>query len=302
MPRINTTVGPHYTGMGDLVSLAWIAEGTRETDDPVTFYATRAGYTMLELLGQDVTDKPDGTGVVVSTAYNDELKDGGAKLRLDYVRDLLGITTPYKRPRVLIPPQDLDWANDARSNLGDDLVLLFPQTLWESRAWPACYWVELAWQLNERNVSPVVMLANEDKRFTNTPHFFWGFDLKKVAALVSVAKLVVGNDSGPAHLAGTMGVPTIVAAGPTRAECVFGHIPEVIPLKSEDPPHCAGCHFKAPFRAACDQGCQALYALKPHVALGRVVSELALIVQSGPRLARRIHMPGGSINPQANYT
>jgi hypothetical protein len=112
----------------------------------------------------------------------------------------------------------------------------------------------------------------------------WGFDLNQIAALMSLAKIVVGNDSGPAHLAGTIGVPTIVTCGPTRSDCVFGHIPEIIPLTNDEPPLCAGCHFKPPFRAACDQGCQALYALKPHTVLGRVVSELAAISSRLPRV------------------
>lgn len=283
MPRINTTIGPHYTGMGDMVSLAWIAEGTRDSHDPVTFFATRGNYTVLKLLGQDVTDRPNGSGVVVSTAYLTELKEGGSRLRLDYVRDLLRINTAYKRPQVIIPAEALDWAQATKKQIGgDDLVLLFPQTLWDSRAWPACYWVELAWRLKERNVNAVVMLADEDKRFTNTPHYLWGFELNKVAALMSTAKLVISNDSGPAHLSGTMRVPTVVTCGPTRSACVFGHIPDVIPLTTNEEPLCAGCHFKAPFRAACDQGCQALYALKPHVVLGRAISQLAIIAGRAP--------------------
>jgi len=268
-----------------MVSLAWIAEGTRDTPDPISFYATRGNYTVLKLLNQDVSDQPDGTGVVVTSAYVTELREGGARLRLDYVRELLGKNTPFKRPRVRIPDDALAWAVQMKKDFGnDDLVLLFPQTLWQSRAWPACYWVELAWRLKERNVAALTLLANEDKQFTNTPHFMWGFNLNQIAALMSLAKIVVGNDSGPAHLAGTIGVPTIVTCGPTRSACVFGHIPEVIPLTNDEPPLCAGCHFKAPFRPACDQGCQALYALKPHTVLGRVVSELAAIASRPPRV------------------
>jgi hypothetical protein len=268
--------------MGDMVSLAWLAEGTRDTKDPISFYATGASYALLRLLGQHVSEEPNGAEVVVSTGYLAELQDGGAKLRLDYMRQLLGISTPHKRPPVQIPSAELNWAIENKAQIGGDLVLLFPQTYWDSRSWPACYWVELAWRLKERNVSPVVMMVNEDKRFTNTPHYFWGFDIAKVAALMSVSKLVVGNDSGPAHLSGTIGIPTIITVGPTRPECVFGHIPEIIALKSEETPDCAGCHFQPPFRAACDQGCQALYALKPHVVLGRIVSELAILSSRAP--------------------
>lgn len=277
MPRINTTVGENYVGMGDMISLAWIAEGTRHTADPISFYAKRSNLAVLKMLGQDATDDPGGTGILVGAAYVTELKEGGDRLRIDYIRDLLGITTPFVRPRVTVTAEALSWAEAQKKGLGDDLVVLFPQTLWESRAWPPAYWVELAWSLHQRNVPVIVMLANEDKRFTNTPRYLWGFDLKNVAALMSVARLVVGNDSGPAHLSGTLGVTTMVTSGPTRGSCVFGHMPEVISLTNDEPPLCTGCHFRPPFRAACDQGCQALYALKPHVVLGRIISELAVL-------------------------
>lgn len=280
MPRINTTLGKGYVGIGDMVSLAWIAEGTRGSPDPITFYARGANRTVLQLLGQEVTDQPegDGSGIELSPAYTTELAEGGARLRLDYIRDLLGIDAPPKRPPVRIPPDALEWARQNKQGLGDnDLVLLFPQTAWKTRAWPAAYWVELAWWLNARNVAVVIMMADEDKQFTNTPRFMWGFDFFHVAAMMSVAKMVVGSDSGPVHLAGTIGVSTMALCGPTRADCVFGHVPEVIGVTCDETPFCAGCHFQPPFRAACDQGCQALFALKPHRVLGRIFSELALI-------------------------
>lgn len=39
---------------------------------------------------------------------------------------------------------------------------------------------------------------------------------------------------------------------------------------------CTGCHFQAPFRAACDQGCMSLYRLFPDEVLGRVLEKLGL--------------------------
>ncbi|HEX5444904.1 MAG TPA: glycosyltransferase family 9 protein [Pirellulales bacterium] len=278
MPLINTTLGSSYAGIGDVVSLAWIAEGTRDTPDPISFVTSPANAVVLKLFGQNATDQPSTDGIYVGDAYATELAEGGARLRLDYIRDKLGLNTPYKRPRADFPPEVQEWAEQTRRGFPeDDLVLLFPQTFWKPRAWPDPYWVELAWWLKKRNLAVLAMLSHEDPRFNNLPNFMWGFDLHRVAALMSLASLVVGNDSGPAHISGTLGVPTIVPSGPTRADCVFGHIPEVIALTNDEPPDCAGCHFKPPFRAACDQGCQALYALKPHTVLGRVISELALI-------------------------
>lgn len=292
MPRINTDLDKYY-GIGDLACLAWIAEGTRDSSDPMTFHASPGTkFNVLELLGQNVAEHSDDRGTCVHKAYDHELKDLGRKRRVDYFRDLLGIATPLVRPKVHVRAEDMEWAREIQAANGEELVLLFPQTHWIPREWPACYWVDLAWQLKERNVPTLTMLSNEDKRYTNTPLFYWGFSLRQVCALMSVAALVVGVDSGPAHLAATVGVRTIALMGPTRPECVFGHVPEVIAMTNRDLPGCAGCHFGSPFRAACDQGCHTLYALRPHVVLARIVSELALL-RRGPRRAPPALVVGG---------
>lgn len=284
MPRIDTTTGEHSRGIGDMVSLAWVAEGSRNTANHVSFYATGTNLTVLKLLEQDVTDQPIGNEIVLRNAYRNELNERGARLRLEYMREELGLETPFQRPRFAVPSEASAWASGIKQQFNSDLVLLFPQTLFEGRGWPPAYWIELAWFLKQRNVAPIILLASEDKRFANTPYRLWGFDMARVVALVALSKVVVANDSGPAHLAGTMGVPTFVTAGPTRPSCVFGHIPEVTALTSEDPPYCAGCHFGGRYRAACDEACQVLYALKPHSVLGRVIEKLARIAAERPAL------------------
>lgn len=283
MPRISTALDEYY-GIGDLTCLSWLAEAARDAKDPITFYAKRGTkHDILKLMGQEVSDETNGRGVCVFAAYQTEIKDGGRKPRLSYVADLLGIPYRVKRPTVRLSKEDLDWAEENKRQIGgEDLVLVFPQTAWEPRAWPASYWTDLAWKLEEFNVRTAVFLSNEDKRYKNTPRFFWNFPWGRIAALMSLSKMVVGVDSGPAHIAGTIGIPTVALCGPTRPECVFSHMPNVIPLAAHDEPNCTGCHFKAPFRSACDQGCQMLYSLKPHVVAAEIISRLALIRREPP--------------------
>ncbi|HVX58997.1 MAG TPA: glycosyltransferase family 9 protein [Pirellulales bacterium] len=297
MPRVDTT--EPYRGLGDMISLAWIAEAARGGPAPLSFYAKRDGhYSLLDMLGQDVTDDPTDQGMTVGEAYKRELEDGGARLRLDYLCEALGVEKAFRRPHLRLPQQAIAWARQVKQNHGERLALIFPQTLWQSRAWPSCYWVDLAWRLKEGGISVIVMLQNEDDRFKNTPTYMWGFDLARLAALLSIASLVIGNDSGPAHLAGTAGARTIALCGPTRGACVFGHIPNVLPLASADEtPGCSGCHFKAPFRAACDEGCQALYSLKPDIVLAQALALLnrapssAAAPPAPPRLRWPLRLP-----------
>lgn len=285
MPRLNTTDG--YKAVGDMVILSWLAEGARDSADPITFYATREGnYQLLKLMGQDVSDDAGDKGIGLWQAYQNEVEDAGRKPRVDYLREFLGIRTGYRPPKFHFSEEDLRWARQTQQDHGDNLVLLFPQTLWKAREWPYCYWVELSWQLKARDISVLVVLKDPDPQLENVPRLIWGFDICKVAALISMSSLVVVNDSGAAHLAGAMNVPTIALCGPTRPECAFHHMPDVMSLTSSGPPGCAGCHFQSPYRPACDIGCQALYALQPHEVLGRVAEELAKNATGGRPAAR----------------
>ena len=282
--RLDTESGGNYRGMGDMVLLSWLAEATRGTSDPISFYASRQRhYNLLKMLGQDVSDDPEPPARFLDNGYFvTEMRERGLRMRVDYVREDLGLATTYKRPTADFPPEDLDWAKQTKRELGNGpLVLLFPQTDYEVRAWPTCYWIELSWQLKERGIPVAVLLRDDDRRFHgNVPALYIGNSVTKVGALMSLASLVVGNDSGPAHLAGTIGVPVLALVGVTRPYCVFGHIPEVIPLASDEPPGCAGCHCGFPYRAACDLACQSLYTLWPRVVLARSLTVLGFAGQS----------------------
>jgi ADP-heptose:LPS heptosyltransferase len=190
------------------------------------------------------------------------------------VRDFLKLRNALERPELSIAAEDQKWAAQRAGELGPKLVLLFPQSLWKTREWPANYWVDLSWKLKQAGASVLVLIQNEDTRFQNTPLFQWNTPIPRLAALMQRAALVIGNDSFPAHLAGTVGTPTIALLGPTRPT-VFAHMSNVDCLASGRI-DCTGCHFQAPFRAACDQGCMSLYRLFPDDVLKHALVKLAV--------------------------
>lgn len=258
--------GKGYAGLGDIVMLAWLAEGCRRAGQSVAFHRTR-NPDLLALFELAVHPVPGG--VKLDEAYQAELADRCRRPRLDYIRDFLGVTAEPVRPPVRIPEEHRAWAADRVGELGGPPVLLFPQTAWLPREWPASYWVDVAWRLKEAGRPVMVLLTNKDERFTNTPSYWWGLPFGRVAALMERAAVVVGNDSFPAHLAGAIGVRTIALMGPTRPT-VFAHAP-VVECLASDRIECTGCHFAAPFRAACDQGCLSLFRLFPEDVLRKVL-------------------------------
>lgn len=154
---------------------------------------------------------------------------------------------------------------------GQPKLLIFPETAWSVRRWPLAYFVDVASASARLGFAVAVMATDAETVRPFNCWSWWGFPVSRVAAMIRRADLVLGNDSGPAHLAATIGVPTVVVAGPTRAELVFGQYDRVYPLKlSPDHLACVGCHFSRAqgYREACAfGGCQALMRLAPSTAV-----------------------------------
>ncbi len=267
--KINLEGPQYYCGLGDLVMWAWLHAGSRSGPDPLVFHRTR-NLDLAEMLGLTVDSQPGGMNL--DEVFHREVADRGRLPRVDYIRRFLNISTPLVRPSFQVNDDCERWAEKTLKEAGTPLVVLFPQTAWRTREWPVSYWIDLAWKLKDHGIATIVSLHNQDQRFANTPYYIWGFSFPSLAALILKAAVVVGNDSFPAHFSGTLGVPTFALMGPTRAT-VFAHIPEVECLSSSRL-ECTGCHFGAPFRPACDQGCMSLYRLFPDDLLRLLVTRI----------------------------
>lgn len=108
-------------------------------------------------------------------------------------------------------------------------VILFPESRRPEKEWGG--FVELTSRLLQEYPEIDIVLAGSaspedlpdlpDARFTN---LFGKTGLDELAVLVSRARLVVANDSGPMHLAAALQVPVIGLFGPTSPER-FGPYP-----------------------------------------------------------------------------
>lgn len=125
----------------------------------------------------------------------------------------------------------------------DRTVLLFPQTHGPQRRWPISYWIDLAHLLQQRGLNPALVLQERDPRLeARVPFWIAGLSHPDLFALIAGARLVISSDSGSAHVAGTLGVKTLVLAGPTGRP-TYAHLPEVDVMHRESP-ECSGCHYR----------------------------------------------------------
>jgi len=67
-------------------------------------------------------------------------------------------------------------------------------------------------------------------------------DIADVVAVLSIADMLITNDTGPAHIAAALGRPTLVIFGPTNPLTTrpFSPFAEII----QHPPECAPCMLR----------------------------------------------------------
>lgn len=146
-----------------------------------------------------------------------------------------------------------DFLNNKGITNKDIIVVIHPVARWPAKVWPKEKFARLGEQLLGLGRIKVVLIgAKEDLPWINEienmmskkPIISAGrLSFMETAALIKEAKLVIGNDGAPAHLAGTFNIPTIALFGPTEPK-VFSPVgSNSIVIHKIDKP-CAGCSKK----------------------------------------------------------
>jgi heptosyltransferase-1 len=116
------------------------------------------------------------------------------------------------------------WCDQHLAELGvgdGGFVLLSPAAGWGAKTWPAERWQLLARQLADEGYAVLVNRGGPtDHRITEAaagdgPGRLVDCGIADLIALTRRARLVVGGDTGPVHLAAALGLPAVSLFGPT---------------------------------------------------------------------------------------
>ena len=275
-------------GIGDAVVACWIAHSARAVNRLVRINAgsMRDVATLLGLPDHCLTPDDDIAGAIRPNLGQSQYSPGTPSIPRSGF-DILCQQLQLPRLEPVRPPYceagpDGVWADQqwrtVDPSAGKTRVLLFPEAAWPLRTWPLAYFIDLANELAQRGCA-VAAMSSTQRGVQNMPCHWWGgFSLGQVAAMCRRAQLVVSNESGPAHLAAAIGVPTMAICGATDPRIIFGHEPNVRGVHI-DPGivPCVGCHFSAAggYRHACDVGgCQALMRFDPTTVVREIVPVL----------------------------
>ncbi len=131
------------------------------------------------------------------------------------------------RPARVTLPRDAEaevWADRKLAELGvgeDGFVLLAPTAGWGAKQWPVERYRKLAARLHTAGYTVLVNAGSKaDSAVTQAvaaeaPAQVVECGLAQLVALTRRAKLVVGGDTGPVHLAAALGRPVVGLYGPT---------------------------------------------------------------------------------------
>jgi heptosyltransferase-2 len=203
-----------------------------------------------------------------------------------YIRLLERFTgcTEQVLPLPTIRPDEA-WAQSAEAIVGHGayFVLAPGATYGAGKAWPGDRYAALARILVNRTGWMAVVVGNEEEHgVTRAIIDGLGAQGKNIAGRLSLADLIsvlrgarlaVGNDSGPAHIAAALGVPTVAVFGPTSAEWTSPRGVSVRIVKGEF--DCAPC-----FRRECPRGAPECLV---GVEVERVFEAAASIMEEGQR-------------------
>lgn len=142
--------------------------------------------------------------------------------------DFLGLPRPLDpRPVIPIRPQDENKVRSVLEPLGTaagQYAVILPATTWPSKNWPEEYWAEVADWLVERGLRVLLVGSSRDyqararicsasKRPERVLPLLGILTLRELLPVFKGARLVLGGDTGPLHLAALSDVPIVALYG-----------------------------------------------------------------------------------------
>lgn len=127
---------------------------------------------------------------------------------LAIARSVAPIAVAGTPPRSLaIPPDALQWAKETLP--ADPFVALFVDAPVPERIWPLEKFARLANHIVKNLGCAVVVLGNSSHPFGDHVKALSDLSIPRLAAVISRARMLVSNDTGPMHLGPALGIPTV---------------------------------------------------------------------------------------------
>ena len=167
------------------------------------------------------------------------MEDGQPHVIDRYLEPLrrFGVAPAHTVPELVVPPERLSAVRDLLVAAGvrdpDRVAVVVPGARWPNKRWlPVSFAAVAAGLRDAEALEPVIAGDASDLEAAGAvralipggaPLLAGRTGLPELAALMKIARVVIANDSGPAHLAAAVGSPVVALFGPTHE--AFGFAP-----------------------------------------------------------------------------
>lgn len=209
---------------------------SRRYDLLVHLTSSRRGAWLARILKPAVSVAPDHPGKLYRRSFTHLYRQANARHMVECNLDALrriGLW-PEESDKKLVLVAGADAERRAEKHLPDlgleagKFILIHPSSRWQFKCWPEQKVAELAIRLVERGF-PLLFTSAPDAQETGmvqrvlarlpfpATSLAGRLTLKELAALMARARLFIGMDSAPMHIAAAVGTPVVALFGPSGA-------------------------------------------------------------------------------------
>jgi ADP-heptose:LPS heptosyltransferase len=260
-----------FTGMGDIICTIPAALELKKRHPGKTFiYNCHPDFTDVPRLGR-VTERvtsfehietlaywyPRILGGFYHFAHRDDSQENVAlePMTVEFCRQF-NLPVTEEHPQLVVDAKILERAKEKLANQGISLqkiILIHPGPSWKVKEWPNQKWTQLVAQLKERGYENIAQLGvgrYMDVGIVEVPIIPGAISLidllsiEECVAVISLARLFIGIDSGLLHIAASNRTPAVAIWGPTKPNLMYAKS-FTIGFEISDM-ECSGCHHRLP--------------------------------------------------------
>jgi ADP-heptose:LPS heptosyltransferase len=182
--------------------------------------------------GIDQVIQQSGAARVVTNLWRSPPIDQRVGERFLEILRTEGLITPgsIAPPQLRLTPAEYQLAQARLGNVLRPLIVLYPDASLAIKRWPVTNFIHLGqalWQTYRATLLIPVGCDPEQASYIaqgigRSARIWQRGTLREFAALLSFADLIIAGDTGPAHIAATLNIPTITLFGPSWHER-YGH-------------------------------------------------------------------------------
>lgn len=184
-------------------------------------------------------------------------------------------------PALAVPLQDREKVASALMlngvRVGKPYTVLHPGAKWQLKRWPLGNFVKLGKMLEKNGMNVILVFGSGEKPSAEEFSFPFpvvsGINLAGLKGLIAGAALFIGNDSGPAHIAAALSIPTVSIFGPTHPVLGFAPVGKKV-LSITLNMDCSPCTLHGEGKCALYNSPRCLDELTPDIVYSRVMEFL----------------------------